>query len=129
MNNIETRAAEALAYAREHADSCSVWTDLHNAVFGIGGKLCDLFPSQAERTAFLKTPEAGQIRELIDGLRQTGGDPPEVSVDLSRANGNISVRMPRSLHAALLLEADTEGISLNQLVLTKLAVQLRAAVG
>jgi predicted HicB family RNase H-like nuclease len=38
------------------------------------------------------------------------------------------VRIPKSLHAALLAEAEAEGISLNQLCLTKLAVQLRAAV-
>jgi predicted HicB family RNase H-like nuclease len=44
------------------------------------------------------------------------------------ANGRILVRVPRSLHAALLSEADAEGVSLNQLIVAKLTVQLRAAV-
>ena len=36
-------------------------------------------------------------------------------------SGRLLVRMPRSLHAELAREADTEGISLNQLITTALA--------
>jgi predicted HicB family RNase H-like nuclease len=36
--------------------------------------------------------------------------------------------MPKSLQAALFAEAEAEGISLNQLCLSKLLVQLRALV-
>ena len=45
------------------------------------------------------------------------------------ANGAISVRLPRSVHAALLAEAQAEGVSLNQLCLSKLVAQLRAVCG
>ena len=45
---------------------------------------------------------------------------------------NISVRvgetLPRSVHAALLAEAKAEGVSLNQLCVSKLVAQLRAVV-
>ena len=44
------------------------------------------------------------------------------------ANGAISVRLPRSVHAALLAEAKAEGVSLNQLCLSKLVAQLRAVI-
>ena len=47
---------------------------------------------------------------------------------LASANGAISVRLPRSVHAALLAEAKAEGVSLNQLCLSKLVAQLRAVV-
>ncbi|MBN1491092.1 MAG: toxin-antitoxin system HicB family antitoxin [Phycisphaerae bacterium] len=47
---------------------------------------------------------------------------------LGGANGHLSVRVLRSIHAALLAKAKKEGISLNQLCLTKLAVQLRPPV-
>jgi predicted HicB family RNase H-like nuclease len=47
---------------------------------------------------------------------------------LAHAHGAISVRLPRSVHAALLAEAKAEGVSLNQLCLSKLVAQLRAVV-
>lgn len=37
----------------------------------------------------------------------------------------ITLRVPRSLHAALKKEAHSEGISLNQLCLTKLSIPLK----
>lgn len=45
-----------------------------------------------------------------------------------QASGKILVRVPKTLHAALLSEADQEGTSLNQLLVSKLSLQLRAAV-
>jgi hypothetical protein len=42
------------------------------------------------------------------------------------ANGAISVGLPRSVHADLLAEAKAQGVSLNQLCLSKLVAQLRA---
>jgi predicted HicB family RNase H-like nuclease len=52
----------------------------------------------------------------------------ETSELVSSANGAISVRLPRSVHDALLAEAKAEGVSLNQLCLSKLVTQLRAVV-
>jgi hypothetical protein len=46
----------------------------------------------------------------------------------SAANGAINVRLPRSVHAALLAEAMAEGVSLNQLCLCKLVAQLQAVI-
>jgi predicted HicB family RNase H-like nuclease len=43
-------------------------------------------------------------------------------------SGKILVRVPKTIHAALLAEAEQEGTSLNQLILSKLSLQLRAAV-
>jgi predicted HicB family RNase H-like nuclease len=42
-------------------------------------------------------------------------------------SGRKQVRLPSSLHAALEREAVDEGVSLNQLVVAKLAVQLKTA--
>jgi predicted HicB family RNase H-like nuclease len=44
------------------------------------------------------------------------------------ANGAIRVRLPRSVHAALLAEAKAEGGGLNQLCLSELVAQVRAVV-
>jgi predicted HicB family RNase H-like nuclease len=37
----------------------------------------------------------------------------------------FNIRLPKSLHAALVSEAEAEGVSLNQLVVAKLALRLQ----
>jgi hypothetical protein len=124
--DVLTRARELLAFAEEQAAGAEDWVALHNALFGIGGKAMTLFPTEAERTALSRTPEYKKILALMDRL-------PAPAVKgfaelVSTANGAISVRLPRSVHAALLAEAEAEGVSLNQLCLSKLVAQLRAVV-
>ncbi len=118
-----TKADEALAFARRKAAESRDWRGLHNALYGIGGKLGELFPTQAERARFVKTEQHREIVALLEELQ--GGDGPD---PLPEASGRFVLRLPRSLHAALMEEAKAEGISLNQLCVAKLATQLRAAV-
>ncbi len=44
-------------------------------------------------------------------------------------SGKFVVRLPKSLHATLDREARDEGVSLNQLVVTKLAFQMGKLLG
>ncbi len=80
------------------------------------------YPTRAEREEFIKTPEYKAIRKLIaDARRKFGlveGATPK------HKSGRFVVRLPQSLHAALEIEAEREGVSLNQLVVAKLAFQL-----
>jgi predicted HicB family RNase H-like nuclease len=118
---IEARAKQLLAAAKRKAKRAQEWTELHNAVYGIGGKLVELFPTQKERLAFSRTAEARAVNELIDELQSR--TKPKAA---ARQNGTIIVRLPASIHTALSAEAEAEGTSLNQLCLAKLSVQLRA---
>src|SRR5260370_29697565 len=121
---ILARSRQTLAFAEERAKDMADWAELHNALFGLGGKATELFPTEAERTAFCRTEEYKRILALMDSLPH-----PSIKgfVDMvAHANGAISVRLPRSVHAALLAEAKAEGVSLNQLCLSKLVAQLRA---
>ena len=123
---IQAKAREALKFAQQRAAHSANWIELHNALFGIGGKATELFRTESERTAFSRTEQYKQILALMDTL-----SPPatkEFGELLASANGAISVRLPRTVHAALLAEAKSEGISLNQLCLSKLVAQLRAVV-
>lgn len=120
------KARQLLRFARERARAAADWVELHNALFGLGGKATELLATESERTAFAQTRECKDIFALLDTL------PPPAVKDfgqlLATANGAISVRLPRSVHAALLAEAKAEGVSLNQLCLSKLVAQLRAVV-
>ena len=104
-------------FARQQAASASHWIEFHNALFGIGGKVGELFPTQAERIAFGKTPEKKLIDQLLEELQDDDDGLPD-------AGGKFLLRLPKSLHAALVKEAEAEGIRLNQLCVAKLATQL-----
>ena len=79
-----------------------------------------LFPSAKDRLAFAKTKESRQVDHFIDSLPE-----PAVGPQRREYSGKFNVRVPKSLHAALASEAEAEGVSLNQLVLAKLALHLQ----
>jgi hypothetical protein len=119
-------ARRVLEYAERRARDAADWMELSNTLFGPGGKATLAFPTEAERTAFTKTEEYKRLLALMDRLPSP---PVKEFIDLTAsANGAISVRLPRSVHAALLAEAAAEGVSLNQLCVSKLVAQLRAVV-
>lgn len=125
-SKIVAKAREVLEFAEQRAGAVTDWLELSNALFGLDGKATLAFSTEAQRTAFSKTQEYKRILALMNGLPT-----PAVKeiIDLTAsANGAISVRLPRSIHAALLTEARAEGVSLNQLCVSKLVAQLRAVV-
>ena len=123
---MRTTPQEILASIKAEAAVAERWTDLSNFVFDPeDGVLAGVYTNEAERAAFIQTPEFREIRRLIDEVRQrsdsAGGMTPKMS-------DNFIVHLPRSLHAALEAEAEREGVSLNQLVVTKLSMQMSQMV-
>ena len=51
---IAAKAQRLLAFAEKRAKQATDWVELHNALFGIGGKATELFATESERTAFSK---------------------------------------------------------------------------
>src|SRR5438046_74931 len=100
---VAAKAKQVLAFAEAKAKEVADWLELHFAIFGVGGKATELFPTEAERAAFLKTPEHKRLLALMDRLPTPRVK--EVVDFTASANGAISVRLPRSVHAALLAEA------------------------
>ncbi len=124
MSNKENSLLQS---ANDVAAKSATWADLSNALFDPdNGLITKAYPTREERTAFLKTDEYKKIRKLIsDAMDRTGlvdGATPQKS-------GKFVVRLPKSLHAALDREARDEGVSLNQLVVTKLALQMGRLLG
>ncbi len=120
------KESQILKSARDIASSVETWADLSNALFDPeNGLLTKAYPTREEREAFMKTEEYGAIRKLREtAIRETG----LVEGATPKKSGRFMVRLPKSLHAALEREAKEEGVSLNQLVVTKLAVQMSRLV-
>jgi predicted HicB family RNase H-like nuclease len=119
--SIKSRAEELLTLGRQLAATPGLtWVEANNAVYGPGGPFARLFPGVRDRAAFAKTEESRQLDQLIDGLPE-----PSVGPQRREYSGKFNVRVPKSLHAALASEAEAEGVSLNQLVVAKLALHLQ----
>ena len=121
--SISDRSQELLKRARQLVQPPGVtWLDINNAIYRSGGPFARLFPNAKDRAAFAKTKESRQVDQLIDSL-------PEPTIDQQRReySGKFNVRVPKSLHAHLASEAEAEGVSLNQLVVAKLARHLQAS--
>ena len=119
--SIKSRAQELLTLGRRLAETPGLtWVEANNAVYGPGGPFARLFPTVRDRAAFAKTEESRQLDQLIDGLPE-----PPVGPQRREYSGEFNVRVPKSLHAALAREAAAEGVSLNQLVVAKLALHLQ----
>jgi hypothetical protein len=119
-------AAEFVAFARQVATEEATWADWQNRVFGTEGKFVELFPTEPERAEFVESTCFLQVEEISKQLR-AGVPIEEYTVPVTTASGKFVVRIPSSIHAALVAEARMEGVSLNQLVLTKLSISLCAA--
>ena len=113
---------ELLAEAERAANDAESWADLSNFLFNpVDGLVARAYKTREAREAFLKTDQYKQIRQLIaDAVERHG----LVEGATPKKSGRFVVRLPKSLHAALEREAASEGVSLNQLVLAKLAVGL-----
>jgi len=64
------------------------------------------------------------IHEAMEGWIETkleAGFPVPTPLDADRFSGKFVVRLPKSLHARLAVEAQREGVSLNQYTLYKLS--------
>jgi hypothetical protein len=127
---IKKRAEDALAYVKQLADTGQYnWVEANNALFGPGGYITTLFPTREDRLAFSQTEAYKTISKELESLPKpplpSGGAAVRSPDDV---NGAILLRLPKSLHAALFAEAEAEGVSLNQLCLSKLMIQLRALV-
>src|SRR6266481_3077511 len=116
------KAARILRKARTLAGEVRSWADFANALFDAEqGFVAKVFPRLSERQVFFKTKEYAAIDRLLSELMERFG----VSAGATpKESGRFVVRLPRALHLTLEREAIREGVNLNQLVLTKLALPL-----
>jgi predicted HicB family RNase H-like nuclease len=113
---------EILLAARREAAISPSWADFSIFLFDPEeGLLPGVFPTEAERRRFIKSAEYAELTKLRDEVRERTG---LIEGAVPQKSGKFLVRLPRTMHAALEAEAQREGVSLNQLVVAKLAVPM-----
>ena len=124
--SIEKKATRVLETARELATKAPTWADFSLELFDQhSGLVAKTFPGDMERQAFFDTPQYEEINGLLDGLMRKTGVASGAHPTAAEKSGRFNVRVPKSLHKSLEIEAKREGVSLNQLAIAKLAVPLR----
>lgn len=124
--SIKARTKKLLEFAQEQVELGQSGPELFIVVFGPHGKARTLFTTEQEWAAFHRCEEIKSIYHLIESVAATSSP----STDTAATNGclSLTLRLPKSVHAALLQEAATEGVPLDQLCLSKLVAQLRELV-
>lgn len=91
------------------------WVNFYREVLGVDGIVRKLYPDQLALAEFEKTEEYAEIQKLLTAIR-------EKTKNKSKAEPIrvITVRMPKSLHEALNVEAGELKTSVNQLCISKL---------
>lgn len=118
--SFEARCLQAVAVAKQAAAETTEWRDRWNRMFGVGGGFGSLFPTVEDRTRFINTPEYKEVMSLLESV-----DSQQLFQSRSvEASGKMNIRIPKSLHAALQVEAEKENVSINQLIVAKLSCQL-----
>jgi site-specific DNA-methyltransferase (adenine-specific) len=124
--SIQDRAVKVLAEAQALAAKATSWTEFSNDVFGQSNSVvARVFPRMTERQAFYEMPQYERCNDLLLALIKKYGVEQGAS---SRKSGKFVVRVPRTLHARLEVEASQEGVSLNQLAVSKLSVRMDDAM-
>jgi len=113
---MEQRPEEVLRVAREAFAKTGSWVVFYRWMLSPGGVVDQLYPTRAMRQYFETTEAFAELLEMVTSIR---------SQDDSKAGAYepermITVRLPRSMHDAVIRDAEALDLSINKYCLTKL---------
>lgn len=122
--SLEERSAEALRLAQEAFAQTGYWVAFYKAVLAKGGVVDKLFSEPEDLDYFYTTNEFSQIQQILTALRTS---------DLEKADAieplkMLTIRIPRSMQAALMEEAQRNQTSINKLCVSKLLCPIDPAL-
>jgi len=92
------------------------WVTFYREILGINGIIRRNYPDAQALADFEKTEEYGEIQQMLAKLREKG----RTQVSEQEPTRVITVRMPKSLHESLRVEAHERHTSMNKLCISKL---------
>ncbi|HEV2973050.1 MAG TPA: toxin-antitoxin system HicB family antitoxin [Pirellulales bacterium] len=123
--SIEEKANQIIDHARQLARRAKSWTEFSNQMFSQDdGYVAKTFPRMTERQSFYDMVQYAEVNEIFLSLIKRFGVADGAA---PKKSGKFIVRVPKTIHSVLEVEASEEGVSLNQLALTKLSVRLKDA--
>lgn len=118
----QQRADEVLRLAQEAFAQTGKWVLFYREMMGVDGVVRQLFPEADDLRAFETTPQFSQLLEIMTAVRALDSG----KVDELEPQKMITVRLPKSQHEAMKVEAKEHGTSINKLCISKLLLPIRA---
>lgn len=97
--------------------------EFSSRMFGPDGLLRQLCKTEEDRRRLVGSPIYKDIRKMLASLGKR--EIADFEDDVERLSGRLTVVVPKSLHAALRVEAGQEGVSLSELIRLKLGLPYR----
>ncbi len=94
------------------------WVTFYREVFGLRGVIRQTYPTRETLAAFEKTEAYQDILRMLAKLRQDG--PSALDTDDPEPTRVITVRLPKSMHESLKVEAHEHRTTMNKLCISKL---------
>jgi len=116
LGEIMEKQIEAQRKAREIYETEPDWVTFFRELLGAGGIVRQMYPTPQALAGFEKTTEYAEIQAMLAKLREKNKSK-TIDTEPTRV---ITVRLPKSLHESLTLEAEEHGTSINQLCISKL---------
>ena len=107
----EVRQAATNLYRRDPD-----WVTFYREILGLHGIVRHSYPTRESLAEFEQTAAHQEIQRMIAKLRKKGPMPD----DLEEPTRVVTVRLPRSLHDAIRVEAHEHRTSMNRLCISKL---------
>ena len=112
----EVKRQEVYRVADELFKHNADWVKFFREVLGVEGAMRQLFPTAEELAAFERTEEYVEIQRMVTQLRTRRGR----DGNDSEPTRVITVRLPKSMHESLMVEAHAQQTSMNKLCISKL---------
>jgi predicted HicB family RNase H-like nuclease len=115
-SEMDNKPQEVIRVAQSLFHQNPDWVTFFREVLGLGGIVRQMYPGAKALAEFEKTDEYAEIQQMLAKLRVEGPPVPE-DKEPTRV---ITVRLPKSLHEFLQVEAHEKCTSMNQLCISKL---------
>lgn len=114
--DFDQRCNQSFSLANDLFGHAPTWICFFREVMAVDGLTHRLFPTPEEYSQFMTTTHFDQLQQMLTALRSR--DLPEN--DPNDPQRMITVRLPKSLHEALCVEAGRLNISVNKLCISRL---------
>lgn len=119
---LEQKRREALKLAQEAFAKTGSWVVFYRELLGSDGVVRQLFPTPAEMRSFEESSEFAELQEMVAAMRSEDSS----KGDATEPERMITIRLPKSLHDSLRIEADEMNLSINKLCISKLLQRIES---
>ena len=119
---LEQRGREVLRLAQEAFSKTGSWVEFYREMLGSEGVVRKLYPVSDEMRFFEASNEFAELQEMVAAMRSQDSS----KGDATEPERMITIRLPKSLHDALRIEADEMNLSINKLCISKLLQRIES---